>query len=81
MQASGESLSQSGLVKHGLKLDMKDSIISSFKKCDLWVALDGSENHELNIDNLPVYQMSSAFVLDNECVLDDDSESEKEDEG
>ena len=45
------------------------------------MALDGSENHELNIDNLPIYQMSSAFVLDNECVLDDDSESEKEDEG
>ena len=63
MQASGELLSQSGLVKHGLKLDMKDSIIRSFKKCGLWVALDGSENNEFNIDSLPKYKMSSAFVL------------------
>ena len=61
---------------------MKDSIIRSFKKCGLSVALDGSENDEVNIEILPEYQMpsASAFVQDNEYVLDDDDESEKEDE-
>ena len=58
----------------------EDSIIRSFKKCGLSVALDGSENDEVNIDSLPEYQMPSAFVQDNEYVLDDDDESEKEDE-
>ena len=59
---------------------MKDSIIRSFKKCTLSVALDRSENDEVNIESLPKYQMPSAFVQDNEYVLDDDDESEKEDE-
>ena len=59
---------------------MKDSIIRSFKKCGLSVALDGSENDEANIEGLPEYQMPSAFVQDNECVLDNDDKSEKEDE-
>ena len=59
---------------------MKDSIIHSFKKCGLSVALDGSENDKVNIKGLPEYQMPSAFVEDNEYVLDDDDESEKEDE-
>ena len=56
---------------------MKDSIIRSFKKCGLSVALDGSENDEVNIEGLLEYQMSSAFVQDNEYVLDDEDESEK----
>ena len=59
---------------------MKDSIIRSFKKCGLSVALDGSEKDEVNIESLPEYQMPSAFVQDNEYVLDADDESEKEDE-
>ena len=59
---------------------MRDSIICSFKKCGLSVALDGSENDEVNSEGLPEYQMSSAFVQDNEYVLDDDDEPEKEDE-
>ena len=54
---------------------MKDLIIRSFKKCGLSVVLDGSENDEVNIEGL-----SSAFVQDNEYVLDDDDESEKENE-
>ena len=58
---------------------MKDSIIRSFKECGLSVALDGSENDEVNIEGLPEYQMPSAIVQDNEYVLDDDNESEKED--
>ena len=41
---------------------MKNSTIRSFKKCDLSVALDGSENDEVNIEGLPEYQMPSAFV-------------------
>ena len=32
----------------------KDSIIRFSKKCSLSVALDGSENDEVNIDGLPV---------------------------
>ena len=59
---------------------MKDSIIRSFKKCGLSVALDESENGEVNIDVLPEYQMLSAFAQDNEYVMDDDDESEKKDE-
>ena len=59
---------------------MRNSIIRSFKKCGLSVALDGSENDEVNSEGLPGYQMSSAFVQDNEYVLDDDDEPEKEDE-
>ena len=59
---------------------MKYSIIPSFKKCGLSVALDGSENDEVNIESLPEYQMPSAFVQNNEYVLDDGDESEKEDE-
>ena len=57
---------------------MKDSIARSLKKCGLSVALDGSD--EVNIEGLSEYQMPSAFVQDNEYVLDDDDESEKEDE-
>ena len=49
---------------------MKNSIIRSFKNCGLSVALDGSENDEVNIEGLPECQMPSAFVQDNEYVLD-----------
>ena len=59
---------------------MKDSIICSFKKCGLSVALDGSENDGVNIEGLTEYQMQSDFVQDHEYALDDDDESEKEDE-
>ena len=41
---------------------MKGSIIRSFKKCGLSVALDGSENDEFMIEGLPEYQMPSALV-------------------
>ena len=44
------------------------------------MALDGSENNEVNMEGFPEYQIPSAFVLANEYVLDDDEESEKEDE-
>ena len=59
---------------------MKDSIIRSFKKYGLSVALDGNENDDVNMEGLPEYQMLSAFVQDNEYVLDNDDESEREDE-
>ena len=58
---------------------MNHFITLSFKKCGLSVALDGSQNDEVNIEGLPEYQMASAFVQDNEYVLDDDDKSEKED--
>ena len=44
------------------------------------MALEGCENDEVNIEDLREYQMPSAFVQDNEYVLDADDESEKEDE-
>ena len=44
------------------------------------MALDGSENNEVNIECLPEYQMTLAFVQDNEYVLDNDDEYEKEEE-
>ena len=56
---------------------MKDSIMHSFKKCGL---SDGSENDEVSIEGSPEYHVPSAFVQDNEYVLDDNDESEKEDE-
>ena len=59
---------------------MKDSIIRYFKKCGLSVALDGCENDEVNIEDLPEYQMPPAFVQGHEYVLDDEDEFEKEDE-
>ena len=59
---------------------MKDSITRSFKKGGLSVALDGSENDEVNIDGLPDYQIPSAFMQNNEYVLNNDDESEKENE-
>ena len=80
MQASGESM-RNWVGKAWSKVGkMKDSIIRSFKKRGLSVALDGSENNVVNIEGLPEYQMPSTFVQDNEYVLDDDDESEKEDE-
>ena len=51
---------------------MKDSMILSFKKCGLSVALDGSENDKVNIERLLQYQMPSAFVQDNEYILYDE---------
>ena len=48
---------------------MKDSIIHSFKKDGLSVALDGSENDEVNIEGLLEYQMPSAFVQDNTYLI------------
>ena len=40
---------------------MKDSIIRSFKKCGLSVALDGSEDDQVNIEGIPNYQIPKAF--------------------
>ena len=59
---------------------MRDSIIRSFKKCGLSLVLFGSQNDEVDIEGLPKNQMPSAFMQDNEYVLDDDNESKKEDE-
>ena len=58
---------------------MFEGHLDSFKKCGLSVALEESKNDEVSIEGLPEYQMPSAFVQDNEYVLDDDDESEKED--
>ena len=45
--------------------------------CGLSLALDRSENNEVNIEGLLEYQMSLGFVQENEYVLDDNEESGK----
>ena len=40
--------------------------------CGLSVALDASESNKVNIKGLREYQIPSAFVQNNEYVLDDD---------
>jgi hypothetical protein len=57
---------------------MKESIVRSFKKCGLSVALDGSEDHEVNIEGIPDYQMPKPFVDDSFRLLDDDDTDESD---
>ena len=45
----------------------KTQFIRGFKKCGLSINLDGSENHEINIEKLPDYQMPT---------IDDESDEE-----
>ena len=55
---------------------MKDSIIRSFKKCGLSVALDGSEDDQVNIEGIPNYQTPKAFGDGPEFALLDDSDED-----
>ena len=45
---------------------------SSFKKCGLSVALDGSENAQVSIDGIPNCEMPQRFVGEEFKLLDDD---------
>ena len=57
---------------------VKESIIRSFLKCGLSVALDGSEIAQVNIDGIPNYEMPQRFV-EEEFKLLDDNEDDDED--
>ena len=56
---------------------------TSFKKCGISLALDGSENHLLNIEKLPEYTMPEEETDDEDLLLsdkeDDDEETETND--
>ena len=47
------------------------STVSSFKKCGLSVALDGSEDHEVNIEDIQNYDMSIPFDDESFRLIDD----------
>ena len=42
---------------------MKESIVRSFKKCGLPVALDGSENAQVIIDDIPSFKMALQYTI------------------
>ena len=48
----------------------------SFKKCGLSVALDGSEDDQVNIEGIPNYQIPKAFGDGPEFALLDDSDED-----
>ena len=58
---------------------IEESIIRSFKKCGLSVALDGSENAKVNIDGIPNQEMPQRFK-EKEFKLLDNDQDENEDE-
>ena len=55
---------------------MKESIIRSFKKFGLSVALDGSENAQVSIDGIPNYEMSERSVEEEFKLLDNDEDED-----
>ena len=61
---------------------MKESIVRSFKKCGLSVALDGSEDQEVNIEGILNYQMPKSFGDESQpfTLLDDDDDESDGDE-
>ena len=56
----------------------QDMVQRSFKKCGISLALDGSENHLLNIEKLPEYAMPEevAEMQEYELLSDDEDEGE-----
>ena len=57
---------------------MKKSILRSFKKCGLSVALDGSEKPQVSIDDIPNYEMPQRFVDDVFKLLDNDEDEDED---
>ena len=58
-------------------IGMKKSIIRCFKRCGLSVPLDGSDNAQVSIDEIPNYEMPQRFV-EEEFKLLDNNEDEDE---
>ena len=53
---------------------MKQSIIRSFIKCGLSVALNGFENVQVSIDGIPNYEMPQRFLEEESKLLDNDED-------
>lgn len=58
---------------------MKESIVWIFKKCSLSIALDGSEDHEINIEGIPNYEISKSFADESFRLMDDDNNDNERD--
>ena len=58
----------------------KDMINRSFKKCDITLALDGTENADLNIEGLKDYEMPPAEEAHEFQLQSESSSCEKEQE-
>ena len=57
---------------------MKESIKRSIKKCGLSVALHGSKNAQVSIDDIPNYGMPQRFVEEEFKLLGDDEDEDKD---
>ena len=61
----------------GSNLDM---VVCSFKKCGIFLSLDGSENGEIHIESIEEYELPTAneiteFELDSETKIEDDEDN------
>ena len=57
----------------------KETVIRSFKKCDVSLTLDGRENDEINIEGIPDYEMPQAYEMDGSAEFHLESEDDSED--
>ena len=58
----------------------KETVIRSFKKCDVSLTLDGKENDEINIEGIPDYEMPQADEIDGAACGEFHLESEDDSE-
>ena len=58
----------------------KETVIRSFKKCDVSLTLDGKENDEINIEGIPDYEMPQADEIDGAADVEFHLESEDDSE-
>ena len=64
----------------------KETVIRSFKKCDVSQTLDGKENDKINIEGIPDYEMPQADEIDGAADVEfhlesvDDSEDNANEE-
>ena len=58
----------------------KETVITSFKKCDVSLTLDGKENDEINIEGIPDYEMPQADEIDGAADVEFHLESEDDSE-
>ena len=56
----------------------QDMVHRSFKKNGISLALDGSENHLLNIEKLPEYNMPKEETDEEDLLLSDEENDEEE---
>ena len=58
----------------------KETVIRSFKKCDVSLTLDGKENDEINIEGIPDYEMPQGDEIDDAADVEFHLESEDDSE-